>query len=238
MSALPALQETCSGVTSFPTLQASGNLLSLSSSHLCPTKSTQTKIQTCSGNLKKELRCIGVWKEDSRLKGFPGCNAMPAMLFQLPYVSSPDALVTLGFPFLCKAGTVSWLDLSHPLQLSPSLNHSLWTVFFLKSDLVPRHRCSPTMLYLLCPLPACWPTCLLTGGHFADVTACFGPQVACIKNIQAALRKPCSTWVIESCRGNVRMLGSQRTLVKGVCHTEWHQAGLQGHCHHDVKARV
>lgn len=63
------------GVTSFPTLQASANLLSLASSHLCPTKSTQAKIQA-----------------------------------------------------------------------SPSLNHSLWTVFFLKSDLLPRHRCPPQYL--------------------------------------------------------------------------------------------
>lgn len=36
----------------------------------------------------------------------------------------------------------------------------------------------------------------------------------------------------------MRTVGSQSTLVKGVCHTEWHQADLQGHCHHDVKVRV
>lgn len=88
------------------------------------------------------------WSLDRGLQaqGLPRCNAMPALLFQLPYASSPDALVTLGFPFLPRAGTVSLRDPSHPLPLSPSLNHSLWTVFFLKSDLVPRHRCPPQCL--------------------------------------------------------------------------------------------
>lgn len=53
----PCQQCQCSrkGVTRFPTLQASANLLSLASSHLCPTKSIQAKIQASSGNPKKEL---------------------------------------------------------------------------------------------------------------------------------------------------------------------------------------
>lgn len=36
----------------------------------------------------------------------------------------------------------------------------------------------------------------------------------------------------------MRMPEGRSSLFKGMCHTEWHKAGLKGHFHHDVKVRV